>query len=92
MMMHWPDSSTVPAEEPDSPLSGRSEESVDENDSPRVKNLTLIRVVSSNLSFGCMYGRVCGTEAPVTLSLFTHRRQRMLGCGHVRRRCWRCDH
>ena len=51
-------------------------------DSPRTKPLTWVRVASANLSFGCMVGHVEGGEfngQMVTVSLVSHRRQRLLG-------------
>ena len=45
----------------------------------RTRDLTLVRVQSSNLSFGCMAGTIEGTDTPVTLKLLHHRRQRLLG-------------
>ncbi|KAL1518433.1 hypothetical protein AB1Y20_002725 [Prymnesium parvum] len=41
--------------------------------------LTLVRVVSGNLSFGCMLGTLDGTDTPVTVTLVSHRRQKLLG-------------
>ena len=40
------------------------------------KRLVLVRVVNSNLSFGCMHGIIEGSATPVTLALVDHRRQR----------------
>jgi len=40
--------------------------------------MTLVRIISANLNFGCMLGIVEGTGAQVTLSLFTHRHQRLM--------------
>ena len=51
----------------------------DEMSSPRLKELTLVRVISSNCSFGCISGVVEGTDIGVTLCLVHHRRQRLLG-------------
>ena len=54
-------------------------------DSPtgkRQNDLSLVRVTSSNLMFGCMIGTVEGGEndgMTVTVSLVAHRRQRLLG-------------
>ena len=42
-----------------------------------VRQLTLVRVVSANLNFGCMRGIIEGTSVPVTISVFTHRHQRL---------------
>ena len=46
---------------------------------PRTRELTLVRVQSNNISFGCMAGTIEGTDTPVTLKLLDHRRQRLLG-------------
>ena len=43
------------------------------------KPLTVVRVVSTNLNFGCLQGRIEGSETPATVLIFHHRRQRLLG-------------
>ena len=60
------------------------------------QQLSLVRVISNNLSFGCMMGRLEGTDIPVTLNLVTDRKEKLLveggnwpragdlvGCEHV---------
>lgn len=54
-------------------------ENTPRNGNQGVRRLTLVRVKSANLSFGCMAGVVEGTDTPVTLKLVCHRRQRLLG-------------
>jgi len=44
-----------------------------------IQRLTLVRVTTANISFGCMSGIIEGTDIPVTVKLVHHRRQRLLG-------------
>ena len=46
----------------------------------RWRQLTLVRVIDSNLHFGCITGCVDGEpDIPVTISLVQHKRQRLVG-------------
>lgn len=44
-----------------------------------VRKLTMVQVQSSNLSFGCMAGRLDGTDTPVTVKILHGRKDRVLG-------------
>uniref|UniRef100_A0A7S4M2J9 Uncharacterized protein n=1 Tax=Prymnesium polylepis TaxID=72548 RepID=A0A7S4M2J9_9EUKA len=54
-------------------------DSEQENAQRHMRKLSLVRIVSSNLNFGCMTGLLEGTDIPVTLALLTSRKQRLLG-------------
>ena len=46
---------------------------------PGIRRLHLVRVVSNELNFGCLVGKLEESDTPVTVMLVSHRRQRLLG-------------
>ena len=48
------------------------------NTSPHTRELTLLRIKSSNLCFGCLEAVIEGTNVPASCEIFQNRRQRLI--------------